>query len=169
VPLQRIKDWSCLTLALYRMRPHNERRVSEAAKGADPIQPFEGSRPWKGNYANSIGRGVMGKASGRGGQNEGRIGLVEVCARWQQAESVCGEEGRRTPPAGARPRVREVGIVISCGGSGKRRRRTELQLGGSKSLDENHGATALGTEPKRAGWLNEGRCWFGLRRWFCAE
>jgi hypothetical protein len=41
-------DYSCLTLVLYRIRPHNERRVSEAAKGADPIQPFEGSRPWKG-------------------------------------------------------------------------------------------------------------------------
>jgi len=73
------------------------------------------------------------------------------------------------PPAGARPGGREVGIVVSCGGSGERRWRTELQLGGSKSLDENHGATALGTEPKRAGWLNEGRFWFGVWRWYCAE
>jgi hypothetical protein len=46
---------------LYRMCPHNERRVSEAAKGADPIQPFEGSRPWKGNYGNSMGMGLRGR------------------------------------------------------------------------------------------------------------
>ena len=39
---------------LYRMRLHNEHRLSQAAKGVHPIQPFEGSRPWEGNYANSI-------------------------------------------------------------------------------------------------------------------
>ena len=43
------------TLVLYRMRPHKERRLSEAAKGADSIEPFEGSRPWKGSYADSMG------------------------------------------------------------------------------------------------------------------
>jgi hypothetical protein len=102
---------------------------------------------------------------------------VEVCARWKQEfesrlEAESGselEEGRRTPAAGGRPRVREVGIVVSCDGSGERRWRTELQLGGSKSLDQNHWATALRAEPKRAGLLNRGGFRFGLRRWYCAE
>jgi hypothetical protein len=32
--------------------------------GARPIQPFEGSRPWEGIYAYSIGVGVMREAVG---------------------------------------------------------------------------------------------------------
>ena len=59
--------------------------------GARPIQPFEGSRPWGGIYAYSIGVGVMREASGTSagpGKSEGRIGLVVICA----AEAKLGTE-----------------------------------------------------------------------------
>jgi len=49
--------------------------------------------------------------------------------------------------------VRELRMVVSCGGSGERRWRTELELGCRKSLDDHHRPTTLGTGPKRVGLL----------------
>ena len=53
-------------------------------------------------------------------------------------------------------------MVVSCGDSGERGRRTELDLGSRKSLDDQHAAATLGTEPKGAGFLGRGGFWFGL-------
>ena len=78
-------------------------------------------------------------------------------------ELVWGQEGRRTAAAGGEShRVREIGMVVSCGDSGERGRRTELDLGSRKSLDDHHAAATLGTEPKGAGFLGRGGFWFGL-------
>ena len=38
-----------------------------------------------------------------------------------------------------------------------------MDLGGRKSLDDDHGAAALGAEPKRTRFLGRGGFWFGLR------
>ena len=40
-------------------------------------------------------------------------------------------------------------MVVSCGGSGETRWRTELQLGRGESLDDCHGIATSGTEPER--------------------
>ena len=64
---------------------------------------------------------------------------------------------------GQRHRIREIGMVVSCGDSGERGRRTELDLGSGKSLDDHHVAAAFGTEPKRARFLGRRGFWFGLR------
>ena len=64
--------------------------------------------------------------------------------------------------------MRELGIAVSCGGSGEKGWSTKLELGSGKSLDHHHGTATLGTEPKRVGWLNQGGLWFGRRR-YCAE
>jgi hypothetical protein len=59
-----------------------------SVRGARPIQPFEGSRPWGGIYAYSMGVGGMREASGTSaglGKSGGRIGLVVICA-WQKRD-----------------------------------------------------------------------------------
>ena len=46
------------TLVLYRTRPTVSVQVGPGAGGARPIQLFEGSRPWVGTYAYSMGLGL---------------------------------------------------------------------------------------------------------------
>ncbi len=55
------------------------------------------------------------------------------------------------------------GKLVSCGDSGDRGRRTELDLGSRKSLDDYHAAATLGTERKWARFLGRGGFWFGVR------
>ena len=62
--------------------------------------------------------------------------------------------------------MRELGV--SCGGSGEKGWRTELELGSGKSLDDYHRAPTFGTAPKRAGWLDLGDFCVGLQ-WRHAE
>ena len=59
------------------------------------------------------------------------------------------QAGRTTPAGGEVHRVRELGMVVSCGGSGEKGWRAELELGGAKPLDDHHGPATVGTEPKR--------------------
>ena len=66
-------------------------------------------------------------------------------------------------------RVRELGMVVSCGGSGEKGWSTELELGSGESLEDRHGTATLGTEPKRAGGLDQGGLWFSLRQLYCTE
>ena len=61
-----------------------------------------------------------------------------------------------------------IGIVVSRDGSAERRWGTELQLGSGKSLDDDHGSSALGTEPKEVCRLKLGSLWL-VRRGECAE
>ena len=63
--------------------------------------------------------------------------------------------------------MRELGKVVSCGGSGEKGWRAELELGGGKSLDDHHGPATVGTEPKRSGFLGGGCFWLGLRLNHC--
>ena len=73
-----------------------------------------------------------------------------------------GQAGRRTPAGGEGPRVWELAIVVSCGGSGERGWRTELELGSGKAFDDQHRPPTLGAAPKRAGWMDAGGFGFGL-------
>ena len=61
-----------------------------------------------------------------------------------------GRQGRTTPAGDGKHRVSEIVIGVSCSGSGEKGWRTELELGGGKSLDDHHGAATFGTEPKWA-------------------
>ena len=75
-----------------------------------------------------------------------------------------GRQGRTTPAGDGKHRGSEIVIGVSCSGSGEKRWRTELELGGSKSLDDHHEAATLGTEPKRARFLGS-RCLLFCLRW----
>jgi hypothetical protein len=89
------------------------------------------------------GVGVMRKASGRSrGANKraGRIGLLVACEWWEQdferrleAESLVWGQEERTTPAGEAHRKRGLGFVVSCGGTGQKGWRTELELCGSSA------------------------------------
>ena len=82
---------------------------------------------------------------------------------------VWGQEGRTTLAGGEKHRVREIGIFVSCGDSGGKGWRTELDLGSGKSLDDHHAAATFGTEPKWARFLGRRGFWFGLRWLYCSE
>ena len=58
-------------------------------------------------------------------------------------------------------------MVVSCGDSGERGWRAELELGGGKSLDDHHRRATLGTEPERSGLLGGGCFWLGLWLNYC--
>ena len=60
-------------------------------------------------------------------------------------------------------------MVVSCGGSGEKGWRTELQLGSGESLDERHGTAASRTEPERDGGLDLGGVCFGLQWRYCTQ
>ena len=126
------------------------------------------------------GVGLGGEASGTDtgvGKSESRMGSVVVCvgvgarvlAEVENGWLVWGQIGRTTSAGGEMHRGRELGMVVSCGGSGEKGWRTELDLGGGESLDDRHGTATLGTEPKRAGGLDEGNVCFGLWRRYCTE
>ena len=74
---------------------------------------------------------------------------------------VWGQAGRSTPAGAEGHRVRELGQVVSCGGSGEKGWRTELDLSRRKPFDDHHGPATVGTEPKRSGFLGGGCLWLG--------
>ncbi len=80
-----------------------------------------------------------------------------------------GQPGRTTAAGDGKHRGSEIVIGVSCRGSGEKRWRTELELGGGKSLDDHHGAATLGTEPKWVQLLGWRGFWFGLRWLDCVE
>jgi hypothetical protein len=64
--------------------------------------------------------------------------------------------GARRPRADRAERGIEdcgFGKLVSCGDSGDRGRRTELDVGSRKSLEDQHAAATFGTATKRAGLL----------------
>ena len=70
----------------------------------------------------------------------------------------------RTRPAGVgRHRASEIGIGVSCSGSGEPGWRTKLELGSSKSFEDHHGAATFRTAPKRARFLGSRCLLFYLR------
>ena len=75
-----------------------------------------------------------------------------------------GQTGRTTPAGDWKQRGSEIVIGVSCRGSGVRRRRTELELGSRKSIENHHGAATFRTAPKRARFLG-GRCLLFYLRW----
>ena len=56
------------------------------------------------------------------------------------------------------------GTAGSCGNRGQGRWRTKLDLGSSKSLEDDHRPTTLGTEPKRARFVGR-ECFLFCVRW----
>ena len=58
-----------------------------------------------------------------------------------------GQQGRTTPAGDGKHRVSEIVIGVSCGGSGEKGWRTELDLGRRESLDDHHLSATFGTAP----------------------
>jgi len=74
------------------------------------------------------------------------------------------EQRKRTRPVGAgRHRTSEIGMGVSCRGSGEPRGRTKLELGRGKSLDDHHRAATFRTAPKTARFLGSRGLLFYLR------
>ena len=79
---------------------------------------------------------------------------------WVREELCSGARRTRADRAERGIEVCGFAKLVSCGDSGDRRRRTELDLGRRKSLDDHHVAATFGTATKRAGLLGGGCCWF---------
>jgi hypothetical protein len=113
------------------------------------------------------GVAVMRKTVGIGGrasQSRGRIGSMVVCERELEARSLVDGQRKRTRPVGAgRHRASEIGMGVSCRGSGEPGWRTKLELGRGKSLDDHDGAATFGTAPKRGRFLGSRCLLFYLR------
>ena len=78
----------------------------------------------------------------------GETSLLTV-DHWEKHEEeiYCPRRRRRT--AGAEtPNTFAMLMVFSCGNGDRRRWRTELHFGGSKSFDEHHGASTVRAAPK---------------------
>jgi hypothetical protein len=111
-------------------------------------------------------RALRGSAEGKGARSE----AGRTAKRWpgrggKEREEEIGWAARRRGAERGEPRkVFGLWTVVSCSSRNRVWWRTELDLGSRKSLDDHHGATALGAEPKRAGLLGSGYFWFGLRK-----
>jgi hypothetical protein len=81
----------------------------------------------------------------------------------QGQELFSGARHTRANRAERRIEVCGFGKLVSCGDSGVRGRRTELDLGRRKSLDDHHAAATFETATKGAGLLGGRCCWFYLR------
>src|SRR5260370_13542738 len=91
---------------------------------------------------------------GRANRSTGWTGSMVVCERELEARSLVDGQRKRTRPVGAgRHRASEIGMGVSCRGSGEPGWRTKLELGRGKSLDDHDGAATFGTAPKRARFL----------------
>ena len=90
-------------------------------------------------------------------------------AKARSPELGMGQLGRTTAAGDGKHRGSEMAIGVSCSGSDQKRWRTELELGSRKSLDDHHGAATLGTEPKRARFLDSRCLLFYLRLRYRAE
>ena len=66
------------------------------------------------------------------------------------------QERRSRPARGEGHGVWKLAVVVSCGGSGEKGWRTELQLGRGQSLDDHHRSATFGAAPKRIEWLSRG-------------
>jgi hypothetical protein len=97
---------------------------------------------------------------------DGRAG--KRTERWCRAKGKLGEQGlsllTRHTRAGRGQARKLFGMerAVSCGSPEPGRWGTELDLGSSPSLDNDHGPAAVGTSPKRTGLLGSGDCWFDL-------
>ena len=116
---------------------------------------------------------VMRKTRGIGdgitGVQAGSVRLY-FARRKLEARSLVDGRRKRTGPVGAgRHRASEIGMRVSCRGSGEPGGRTKLELGSSKSFEDHHGAATLGTAPKWVQLLGWRGFWFGLRWLFCVE
>ena len=107
------------------------------------------------------------RIGGRANRSIDRIGSMVVCVRKFQARSlVWGNPGRTTSAGDGKHRGSEIAIGVSCSGSDTRRRRTELELSGRKSLDDHHGPATFRTAPKRARF-HDNRCFLFYLRLRC--
>ena len=89
---------------------------------------------------------------------------------WVKDKNFFGRQGaRRADRAERRIEVCGFGKLVSCGGSGERGRRTELDLGSRKSLDDHHAAATFGTERKWTRFLGRRDFWFSLRWLYSSE
>jgi hypothetical protein len=81
----------------------------------------------------------------------------------KREEEICSAARRRRTERGEARKVFVLWTAVSFGSRDQGGRRTKLDLGSCKPLDDDHRPTTLGTEPKRARFIGSGCFWFGLR------
>ena len=96
-----------------------------------------------------------------------RLSLTESVEKGE--EEICSAARRRGTGRGEARKVFGLWTAVSCGSRGQDGWRTELDLGRSKSLDDDHGPATLGTEPKRARFIGSGRFLFCVRLLYRTE
>ena len=97
-------------------------------------------------------------------RSAGGLGSIVVCERKLEARSLVDGQRKRTRPVGVgRHRASEIGMGVSCRDSGEPGRRTKLELGRSKSIEDHHGSATFRTAPKRARFLGSRCLLFYLR------
>src|SRR5271169_2237544 len=108
---------------------------------------------WSGGGWLRCAGGVWGGA----GDNSTCLGAGRTAKRWQgrdgkgPGEEIGSAARRKGAERGETHKVFGLYRMISRGSGNRAWRRTELDLGSRKSLDDHHGAATVGTKPKRAG------------------
>ena len=117
--------------------------------------------------AGAVRRSAEDNAARPGADRRAKRSLTESVEK--REEEICSAAKRSGTERGEARKVFVLWTAVSCGGRDQDGWRTELDLGSSKSLDDYHRPTTLGTEPKRARFIGSGCFLFCLRLLYRAE
>src|SRR5207245_5036381 len=118
---------------------------------------------WRGDVevCRTVRRGTEDNTTGPGASRSANLRLVKTVEN--RGNEIFSAARRKGVQRGKARKVFGLGTAVSCGRN-QDWRRTELDPGSSKSLDDYHWPTTLGTKPKRAWLRGSGGFWLGLIR-----
>ena len=111
--------------------------------------------------AGGVRRSAEDNTARRGVGRSAKLSLTESGEK--REEEICSVARRRGTERGEARKVFVLWTAVSCGSHDQGGRRTKLDLGSCKSLDDPHRRTTLGTAPKRTRFIGSGCFWFCLR------
>jgi hypothetical protein len=111
--------------------------------------------------AGGVRRSAEDNTARPGAGRGAKLSLTESVEK--RGKEICSAARRRGTERREARKVFLLWTAVSCGSRDQDRWRTELDLGSSKSLENDHRPTTLGTEPKRARFIGSGRFLFCVR------
>ena len=160
---------SWITLALYRRRALTKktevsialrRAIDKAVRRKPPgfaadagAMHIECSGGVVSRCAGAVRRGTEDNTTRPGASRRANLWLVETVEN--RGKEIFSAARRKGVQRGKAREVYGLRRAVSCGRN-QDWRRTELDLGSSKSLDDYHWPTTLGAEPKRARFMGRG-------------